>query len=387
MFLPHFSSRKRRCPGILRIAPAALALLFCVGCASPGSPRPPSLYLASPVRDLRAERAGDSVLLNWTSPARTADGDPVRPGLEAVLCRREGTLSSSVPVCIEIGHLRVSPGPTQFTDPLPPSLRVGRVRLLEYRVEVRNAANRSAGPSSPAFTASGPVPPPTGPIRADSRSDGAAISWHPEPSSAAMQVQRTITATSAGPIVKAEASPRKSSPGASSLGLGKPRAASNEVTLVAETPGKANGGLLDTSVKDGDTYNYVAQRVATMVVDGHSIEVRGLPSPPVSLTYRDVFAPSAPSGLISLPGGGFDALPSIDLSWEASSGPGTLTYKVYRREGNQPIQLVTPQPIPAPAWRDSKANFGITYSYRVTAVDDHGNESSPSPEIHETLRK
>ena len=387
MFIPHFGSHSGRCSGILCIAPATLALLFCAGCASPGSPRPPSLHLASPVRDLRAERTGDSVLLNWTSPARTTDGDPVRPGLQAVLCRREGTLSSSAQVCIEIGRISVSPGPTQFTDTLPPSLRTGRVRLLEYRVEVRNAASRSAGPSSPAFAASGPVPPPTGPIRVNSRSDGATISWHPEPSSAAMQVQRVITATSAGPIVKAEASPRKNSPGASSLGLGKPRAASNEVTLVAEISGMANGGLLDTSVKDGDTYNYVAQRVATMVLDGHPIEVRGLPSPPVSLTYRDVFAPKAPSGLISVPGGGFDALPSIDLSWEASSSPGTLAYKVYRREGNQPIQLVTPQPIPAAAWHDSKVNFGNTYSYRVTAIDDHGNESSPSPEIHETLRK
>jgi fibronectin type 3 domain-containing protein len=88
-----------------------------------------------------------------------------------------------------------------------------------------------------------------------------------------------------------------------------------------------------------------------------------------------------------VPGGGFDAAPTIDLSWESNPDPGVVSYNVYRGEGDQPVKLVTPQPVQVPAWRDLHVKPGTTYTYRVTAVDEHGNESAPSPEIHETLRK
>ena len=56
--------------GPLAIALCALSLLL-TGCASPGTPRPPSLHLPRPVRNLQAMREGNRVLLQWTTPTDT----------------------------------------------------------------------------------------------------------------------------------------------------------------------------------------------------------------------------------------------------------------------------------------------------------------------------
>jgi hypothetical protein len=194
MFLANPGSCASRFRGIIFLVPAAIVLGLTIGCASPGPPRPPSLRLPNPVSDLKAERDGDVVHLTWTSPSKTTDGAPLRPGLQAALCRREAPTPKNSLVCNEIGHLPVAPGPSQTIDTLSPAMTAGTPKLLEYRVEIRNAAGRSAGPSSPAYAASGPAPPAAGPIHIQPRSQGAVISWHPESGAASMQVKRTLTA-------------------------------------------------------------------------------------------------------------------------------------------------------------------------------------------------
>src|SRR5580698_7421935 len=71
-------------PALLLIATLAI---LTTGCASPGPPRPPSLNLPRPITDLTAERIGDKVTLQWTTPTKTTDGLLIKGSITAHLCR------------------------------------------------------------------------------------------------------------------------------------------------------------------------------------------------------------------------------------------------------------------------------------------------------------
>jgi hypothetical protein len=82
----------------------------------------------------------------------------------------------------------------------------------------------------------------------------------------------------------------------------------------------------------------------------------------------DTTPPSAPIGLNATPG-----VQSVALDW-ADNGEADLgSYRVYR-DG---VQIATP---PSSAYTDGGLTPGVTYRYRVTAVDRSGNESAPSGE-------
>ncbi len=169
---------------------------------------------------------------------------------------------------------------------------------------------------------------------------------------------------------------------------GKP--ASGVVTLRSTPqPGAAGAppdGLLDPTVTDAASYTYTAQWVMDVKVAGHAVALRSLPSPPASITFRDVIPPHVPTGLVAIPGEGFGAPLSIDLSWESNAETDLLGYQVYRRTGKGDFRRITTDPISTPAYRDLKIEPGQTYTYRVTAVDRRGNESGPSAEVQETPR-
>jgi fibronectin type 3 domain-containing protein len=99
---------------------------------------------------------------------------------------------------------------------------------------------------------------------------------------------------------------------------------------------------------------------------------------------KDRFAPSAPTGLASIPGAE-NGRPIINLSWQANTENDLAGYNVYRRTGpSGPFTRMTSKPVAGPAFSDTAVDPAATYTYRVTAVDNDGNESSPSEEITET---
>jgi fibronectin type 3 domain-containing protein len=103
-----------------------------------------------------------------------------------------------------------------------------------------------------------------------------------------------------------------------------------------------------------------------------------------------VFPPSAPTGLAAIPGGGFGQPASIDLSWEPNSESDLLGYNVYRAEApvsgaSASFTRLNPEPIPGTAFRDLNAQPSHSYLYRITAIDQHHNESAPSPVLTEQL--
>ena len=98
----------------------------------------------------------------------------------------------------------------------------------------------------------------------------------------------------------------------------------------------------------------------------------------------DTTPPSAPSGLSATSG---DA--ELSLSWNSTGASDLDGYRLYRAEssissaeGMKPVSGSAP--ISETSLTDSEVTNGTTYYYRVTAVDESGNESSMSSEVKGT---
>jgi acid phosphatase type 7 len=141
-----------------------------------------------------------------------------------------------------------------------------------------------------------------------------------------------------------------------------------------KTPATGNNAIL---VGQSGGYDYFSGRLdelaqydvalSAAAVSDHYIAGRG---------GVDGTPPAAPTGLVANVGNG-----SVALDWNDNSEPDISSYRVYRASADgtwpsSPIQTVT-----ASGATDTSVVNGTTYSYRVTAVDLSGNESTPSPSV------
>lgn len=374
---------------------ALLPLLCAVGCASPGQPRPPSLHIPAPVTALHAERIGPTVHLTWSTPASSTDGQGLRGPVTAVVCRDPHPTAHAAthPVadCKRISSIAVTPGASSVDDVLPAALLTGPPVLLAYRIQLFNSASRAAAPSAPAYTASGAAPSALGPLQVTAARLGAIITWSPTTDPAPVELHRTTLSSAPGANAGLPTSPLpRPTPGSPSHASAQTDVMLRAQPVASDVPAEDLGGLRDPGVRAGDTYRYIAQRVRAIIFPSPAggspltVDMRGLPSPPAEITFRDVFPPRTPAGLVSIANAGDPAstpvIPaSVDLSWEPGLEPDLLGYNVYRAEsasGN--FVRLNPAPLPGPAYRDLDVHPGRTYFYRITAVDRTGNESSRS---------
>ena len=366
-----------RISSLFWVAATLVQAVLLLGCASSGMPRPPSLRLPDPVKDLHAERVGSDVLLSFTVPPRTTDGDLIRGPVVAQVCRAVGTLAETA--CVPSIRVAVAPGKAAATDPLPGALTQGKGPLLVYRVALLNAAGRTEGLSKPVLAAAGLAPQQPERVQAQGSRDGVVLSWQPA-NAGEMRIHRTAL-NAPRPATAAE---KKPAPGMQ-LPLAKKADAADVDLTVPQAGGSDPGGVVDRTARDQMTYRYVAQRVQPVTLDGHALELRSAASAPVTLAYADTFAPAAPAGLVLVPGGGFGSPASIDLSWDANVDADLLGYNVYRAEADGAFARLTPEPVTAPAYHDAQVAPDRRYRYSVTAVDKHHNESAPSPSAAENL--
>ena len=394
----------------LAAAVAALLIACTAGCASPGQPRPPSLNLPEVVKDLTAERVADVVELKWTTPEKTTDRLDVKGPMTAEVCRIVVASSG----CVPVARLPVQPGPTHAAEALPPALTIDPPALLAYRVQILNAHGRSAGPSAEAFAASGVAPPAVEQLRAMATAEGATLEWQKKDTAAVVELDRLPVGAN-GVVV--EPAPAKRAAKASSKTLIKKQTAGKQTSL--EKPGASAsapkvqqnpaapvevklrtppeladaGGTIDHTAEMGESYRYTAQRVRTVSLDGHRLELRSFASGPVTLVIRNAFPPHAPVGLEAVPGGAGVGDRSIDLSWTPNTERDLAGYIVYRQEIDAKgvaagtATRLNPTPVAGPAYRDQTAEAGRRYAYFITAINAAGNESTPSEAVQEILRE
>jgi hypothetical protein len=379
-----FCRSDRRASSLLLGCAALAATLAAAGCASPGPPHAPSLQLPQPVRDLTVTRIGNTVELHFTVPSSSTDKLPLRGAtVSGQLCRQlphqPCVAVASSKTSVAIANSNNTRNQVTWTDTLPPSLTDAAPQLLAYRVEFFSPANRSAGLSAPAFTATGPAPSSVENLHADGSRLGIILQWNPSPSPGEVVLRRDDLAP-AKPRHPEHAptpahAPHNPSPGIVWL----------QTHDTNSTPAQQNR-TLDTAALPDTPYRYSAQRRTTLQLANHSIDLRSSLSPPIDFTLLKVYPPPAPTGLTVA--GYFSGTPqtfAVDLVWQPIDEAGLITplagYNLYREPLNTAGQPTTPRtrlntsPIPQPAFHDPTANPATLYRYSVTATDAKGNES------------
>jgi len=358
-----------------RLQAAALALalaagLALTGCGTPGAPQPPSLKLPSPVTDLNASRAGNQINLTWTMPRRNTDKLLLSNNVTVRVCRKDGTAG-----CDAAGmELFFAPGAKgSFAETLPAALAAGPARPLTYFVEIKNRSGRSAGLSNAAQVLAGAAPAPVAGLAAEVRKQGVVLRWTPAAAqeSVAVRLHRKLL------------NPPADKP---HEGLLTPQPEPVEQNLLIEATAHP-GHALDKNIRFGQSYEYRAQRVARVTVDGKTLELDGEISAPVRIVALDQFPPDVPTDLAAVAAVGEDgAETAIDLSWQPVTDADLAGYIVYRREGEAAWQRISPAgPLLSPAFHDAQVQPGHSYRYAVSALAQNGHESARSAEAEETV--
>jgi hypothetical protein len=356
--------------------PVALSIgLAITGCGTPGAPLPPSLKLPDQVQDLSAARTGNQVSLTWTMPKKNTDKLLLKGNIPVRVCRKEGSGG-----CISAAdQLQLAPGADGvFTESLPLALATGEPRSLTYFVELKNHNGRSAGLSNEAVVLAGEAPGPVTGLAAQVRKAGIALNWTPE---------RTASQESTGTAIRLHRkllTPLATKPPQGPLA---PPPELVEQSLLVDS-GAQPGRALDKNIRFGQIYEYRAQRVARITVNGQTLELAGELSAPIRVEALDIFPPAVPTSLsaVATAGDNAGAETSIDLSWQPVTDPDLAGYAVYRSESGSAWRRISPsQPIVPPAYHDAQVQPGHTYSYSVSAIDQGGHQSARSAETEETV--
>jgi hypothetical protein len=370
-------------------AAALAAALLLTGCGTPAAPQPPSLKLPVPVEDLAAIRTGNQVTLTWTMPKKSTDKLLLKGEIEARVCHKEGIGdcqpaggSQNDPLLWQM----VAPGADgSFTETLPAELAAGPPRPLSYFVELKNHNGRSAGLSNAAVVLAGVAPAPVANLSAEVRKAGVVLRWAPlqtaAQESSAIRLHRKLLNPPPAPN--------------SQPGLLAPQPEPLEQNLLVDScaPDAVKGSChaLDSSIRFGQVYEYRAQRVARVTVEGKTQELAGELSAPVRVEAQDIFPPAVPVGLAAVAatsenGAGNAPQVAIDLSWQPVTDFDLAGYVVYRREGDAAWQRISPAaPLVPPAFHDSQVQPGHSYVYAVSAISQGGYESARSAETEEPV--
>ena len=363
------------------LAAALAAVLMLAGCGTPAAPQPPSLKLPVPVADLVASRTGNQVTLTWTMPKKSTDKLLLKNNVPVYVCRYASVGAGGNYVAAGAAP-PVAPGAQgSFTETLPAELATGAPRPLSYFVELRNHNGRSAGLSNAAVVLAGEAPAPVAGLSAEVRKNGVVLRW--ESLRAAAQESSTIR------LHRKLLTPPSAKP--PQQGLLTPQPEPVEQNLLIDSCAleaiKGSCRALDSRIRFGQVYEYRAQRVARVTVEGKTLELAGELSPPVRVEARDIFPPAVPTGLAAVATTGENgAGNAIDLSWQPVTDADLAGYAVYRREGDGEWQRISPVgPLVPPAFHDSQVQPGHSYRYAVSSIDQGGNESARSAETEESV--
>ena len=375
-------------PAVLAAAGLAASLLLA-GCGTPAAPQPPSLKLPVPVADLAATRMGNQVTLHWTMPKKNTDKLLLKSNVPVSVCRSTSGVAGGN--CVAAGtapstssELQFAPGTVgSFTETLPAELAAGAPRPLSYFVELRNGNGRSAGLSNAAVILAGEAPASVANLSAEVRKTGVVLRWTP--------LQATAQESTAIRLHRKLMNPPAAKPKQDQQGLLAPQPEPVEQNLLVDScaPEAGKGGCraLDSSIRFGQVYEYRAQRVARVAVEGKTLELAGELSAPMRVEALDIFPPAVPTGLAAVATTGENgAGNAIDLSWQPVTDADLAGYAVYRREGDGGWQRISPAgPMVPPAYHDSQVQPGHIYRYAVSSIDQGGHESARSAETEETV--
>jgi hypothetical protein len=385
--IPHMISPNAFCPlesaRVKRLS--AVLVLVAVCCGKRGDPRPPVPVIPQTTSDLVVTQRGPQVILSWSYPSLSAAGKTLGSVRRVVVYRYLEPLpappSGRDPNAILPGDIGPTvPQPVALFSKVPP-VTPAQFNKLKARIDSIEGANLPAA-SVGARLAYEDAPPfhsqDGRPVRATygvvtegqtARSDLSNLVAIVPIDVAAGPADVTATAKPEG-IVLSWQRPEKSASGADKpfvMGYNVYRSAA--AGDAEELPVPINTSPIhDTTYTDAPPYGDYRYRV-TAVSSAGPPRIESNASPPVTVTFKDLLPPPAPTNLTAL-----IETNGVRLIWDPSEASDLRGYNVYRIEGDVKTKL-TKEPVAQPNYRDAGVQPGINYGYQVTAVDRNGNES------------
>ncbi|HKI02322.1 MAG TPA: hypothetical protein VKK31_10095 [Thermoanaerobaculia bacterium] len=367
---PKAGRPQRGAPTVLAIA----ALLWTVGCGKQGPPSPPLRAIPAPTKDLAVVQQGPRLLLSFSYPTVTPAGTALQ-GISAVeifQAARPAADGKANPMDPREFNAAARPQQKLSGADLTAATEGTRISVLLPLPEAA-AGSTATGTTTTGTAATAPTPqaqyfairtygkdgdkselsnvaalvpkaPPPAPERVTvtARADGVMVEWSP------------VQGATAGYNVYRR--------GAQERAYGRP----------VHTAGAQETSWLDATARFGQSYIYTV----TALAQQEPVVESGIASDH-EVRYQDRFAPPSPGDLVALAEAG-----RVRLVWQASDAEDIAGYNVYRRAGDGgAFERVTAQPVEAAEFADTAVRSGQSFSYRVTAVDQSGNESAPGGEV------
>ncbi|HEX3528811.1 MAG TPA: hypothetical protein VH988_17255 [Thermoanaerobaculia bacterium] len=380
---------------------AALATLASLGCGKQGPPLPPLRSVPAPTRDLVLRQQGTNVLFELTYPKTSASGQAL-DGIKAVEVYEavQPAPATGKPQPLEVKVFSpIAKKVFQVTDADVGASTFGD-RLI-FSMPLPAGAMTPVAPPAPKTPPKPPAKPPApGTMPPTPATPPAAPAPPPEPRPAArFYAVRTISkngeksdfsnqvslipknpppgpdqvSTTARPDgVLVEWSPV---PGALGYAVYRRNAQEKGHGQPVHPAGASEKSWLDNTAHFGQSYIY-----SVTSFNDRDPFIESAFASEREIHYLDRFPPPPPTELVGLGETG-----RIRLVWRASEADDLAGYIVYRRGPQGEFKRITAQALTAAEYVDTDVKAGETYSYRVTAIDQTGNESAPGGEVRVTL--
>ncbi len=356
--------------------------LVLTGCGTPGDPQPPRPPIPAAVTDLAARQTGDSVVLTFTLPKQTTEGDAITTPPDVEIFRAFEPSGPQVPrggagpvaraalkqvytIPSAVVDTYLTDDRLRFADPIKPEeIAAHSGEQMAYMVRTRASKRAASADSNRALVRVYPVPEAIRDVQANVTEPAVELRWTPP--------QRTtsgapIAALGGYRVYRAEVEPNPAESDAAKLRRKTPE----ELLGVTPTP-----AYRDAQIEFEKTYVYTVRSVAQYELDS----VESADSQPLVLTLKDTFAPAAPQNLVAVYVAATGDTPAhVELSWGISPESDAAGYHVYRSEQEEKAgKRLTQELLLTPTFRDMSVTTGKAYTYTVTVVDRAGNESLSS---------
>jgi len=313
------------------------AVTILTGCGSIGEPLYPALNIPTRITDLAAVERGDKIDVRFTIGPLTTEGLVLKQIGSVELRIGPNTAAGFRPDEWAANAKRIDvpapSGPGTVDVPTLASQFVGKEVLVAVRVG--NAKGRMSEWSNAAsVNVEQPLATPAG-FKAEPAPQGVRLTWNAA-NETAFRIYRKENQEKEPALLASADKPE----------------------------------YLDTTTDYGKTYEYYVQAIH----DKTESETAG----PASVSPKDVFPPSVPTGITASVG-----INSIELAWERNTESDFKQYRVYRSEEGGPFVKIA-EGLEGPAYSDRQVASGKHYRYRITAEDQSGNESKPSEIIEAT---
>ena len=428
-----------------RLALASSVVLgAAAGCGKEGPPVPPFRAVPAPAKDLTARQRGPRAILSFTYPQTTPAGkalegvsavtafeatrpvpagspapEPLDPRQFSSLAKQRQKLDAKEVTAATTGNRIDLELDLAQPFPVPPVAHFHAVKTSGPKGDASELSNQAVlVPKTP------PLPPED--VTVTPRADGILVEWvpavqPPAPPAAAPGAKpgtpqatapgtkpgSTTPAATAGGAPGAKPGTPAAAPGAKPGAAVAPAGAAVPATVPSATPPTppapaAVGGFnvyrrgaqqrasyqplhvarpeeksyLDTSASFGQSYIY-----SVTTIDGSDPKIESAVRTEREIKYLDRFPPPTPTELVAIA----ETPTRVRLVWKPSEAADLAGYVVYRQgpAGGEFVRS-TEKPVTAPGYVDAAASGGQAYGYRVTAVDQTGNESPPTPVVRVT---